>query len=482
MGQHSSLRASLLAALGAAGCSSPQAPPGEPALIVEIPPPPTPSTADAGAEAPPEPGPRPPRTGTGWVQDRDGTVHRASVTRCDAAIEQASCAGTEQYTSCKTDQDCTDHPHGKCVTGFGQVGTYCGCEYSCASDDDCGVGEVCVCKGAGNLSERHSVCAPAECRTDADCPEGPCGLSTYHDGCSEHVALACRTKDDVCHSDAECRVPGARAATCAARQPSRPGDDWQWACAVRSCVVGRPLVIEGAARTAAPARRADWSETPLLDPACLEEEERRSAAAHWAAQAAMEHASVASFARFSLQLLALGAPPDLVTEAHRAALDEVEHARVAYGVASRLAGRHIGPDLLPEAAAPLRVDLAAVVESLVEEGCVGETLGAAEGREIARRVTDGSLRAACAHIASDEERHAALAWRTLRWLLDTFGETARRPARQAFERAARRHGTDPEEGPCVLEELGILAARTLGALRREVLEEVIGPCRAQLGC
>jgi hypothetical protein len=46
---------------------------------------------------------------------------------------------------------------------------------------------------------------------------------------------------------------------------------------------------------------------------------RKAPRALW--RALFQHASVASFARFSLELLALGAPPDLVAAAHAAALD-----------------------------------------------------------------------------------------------------------------------------------------------------------------
>ncbi|HVK68619.1 MAG TPA: ferritin-like domain-containing protein, partial [Polyangium sp.] len=204
-------------------------------------------------------------------------------------------------------------------------------------------------------------------------------------------------------------------------------------------------------------------------------------AAHHAAIAAMEHASIASFARFSLQLLALGAPAELLAEAQNAARDEVEHARVEYAIASRIGGRIIGPDKLPEATARLATDVISFVESLVVEGCVGETLGAAEGQEVARYVKDEGLRTVLAQIAEDEARHAALAWKTLQWALDAFGGEAREAAVRAFERARAMHEKDPAAGPVENEEFGVLGARTLGALRREALREVVAPCLRQLG-
>ena len=70
---------------------------------------------------------------------------------------------------------------------------------------------------------------------------------------------------------------------------------------------------------------------------------RERAAAWWLRAALLEHASIASFARFSLELLRYGAPPELVVGAHRAALDEVAHARLAFALASSWSGRDLGP-------------------------------------------------------------------------------------------------------------------------------------------
>ncbi|HKY38213.1 MAG TPA: hypothetical protein VJN18_19860 [Polyangiaceae bacterium] len=52
----------------------------------------------------------------------------------------------------------------------------------------------------------------------------------------------------------------------------------------------------------------DW--TPATSH--LTRAERTARAEHWMKMGQMEHASIAAFARFSLQLLSLGAPPALV--------------------------------------------------------------------------------------------------------------------------------------------------------------------------
>lgn len=98
--------------------------------------------------------------------------------------------------------------------------------------------------------------------------------------------------------------------------PVREGDT----CCYEFCrgaVCGRPLLVDGRARVASVAS------APSLSPGTgwtsdVEPSERVSArpsalatslAAAWREDACMEHASVASFARFTLELLAFGAPP-----------------------------------------------------------------------------------------------------------------------------------------------------------------------------
>src|SRR4051812_39178148 len=79
----------------------------------------------------------------------------------------------------------------------------------------------------------------------------------------------------------------------------------------------------------------------------LPESLRRALVEHWTRAAQMEHASVAAFSRFSLQLLAVGAPPSLLQDAHRAALDEITHAELCFSLATSYAGHGIGPGPLP---------------------------------------------------------------------------------------------------------------------------------------
>lgn len=172
-----------------------------------------------------------------------------------------------------------------------------------------------------------------------------------------------------------------------------------------------------------------------IDVAAVSPAIRSELARRWADDALDEHASIASFARFSLQLLAVGAPPDLVAGSHAAALDEIGHARCSFAVASRYAGEPFGPGPLDGATSERhQVSLDELVRATTREGCVGETTAAAIAAAERDACTIEPVRELLAIIARDEARHAALAWRFVRWAIATGGE----PIERAFDDELRR--------------------------------------------
>jgi hypothetical protein len=491
------LRDTLLLALGLGGCT------------------PRPAGANPDDEG------RPPAAQTGaqpataanggHVREEDNTVHRVGGETCLATNPRSRCSdpGTHNASTCSADTDCKDGPNPRCVQDSGQVGEFCQCDYSCATDADCKTGEACVC-GEALGGDHHSMCVTARCQQDSDCASGICGLSVHNNGCFETRILACRTAADTCKRDADCD----KTQVCA-HDPNTS----TWTCQGWTCIVGRPLLVDGAARTAAGVPRGDWHDPihispprdfeardfkardfkahdiaardfeardfeardfKALDVSTLDPATATALAAHWQAIAALEHASVASFARFTLELLALAAPPELLAETQRAALDEVEHARLAFTLASRFAGRPVGPGPLRTADLDLDRPLAAFVAALVQEGCVGETLGAAEAELLAEHA-DPRLAARLLEVAADETRHAALAWRTLRWLQGRHGEPVRRAAHAALDDcAAQLAGERAAVTEIVAPTWGLLPRATLLAHRRLTLDAVVRPLLAAL--
>ena len=172
---------------------------------------------------------------------------------------------------------------------------------------------------------------------------------------------------------------------------------------VPDCPGGRPFLVGGEPRVA----EACGSVTATGDSA--------EQAALWLGEALTEHASIASFARLTLQLLALGAPADLVEGAQRAGLDELRHAAFCFEMASRFAGAELKPGPLSVDGALDDLSLAALIECNLREGCIGETLAARELERRAEQTTDPEVRQALLAICEDELRHAELAFQIHAW-------------------------------------------------------------------
>lgn len=212
---------------------------------------------------------------------------------------------------------------------------------------------------------------------------------------------------------------------------------------------------------------------------------KQRAAADWARIAQLEHASIASFARFTMQLLAVGAPPQLVEASLRAGLDEVAHARATFGLASRYAGAPVGPGPLPLEGPVLgALDLASLATATVAEGCVNETIGALEAAEAAGRCEDPEVRAVLERIAEEEARHGELAWAFVRWSLGVGGEPTLRAVRRAFARASAALGSarPPADSDEVeLRRQGLLTDRCRHEIRARGLREIAEPAAREMG-
>jgi hypothetical protein len=242
---------------------------------------------------------------------------------------------------------------------------------------------------------------------------------------------------------------------------------------------GRSFVVEGRARVADVVARGDWSAAPLgLDarPGGADALTAKAARA-WRDDAALEHASIASFARLALELLALGAPPRLIEGAHRAALDEVEHARVCFAIATELSGATIplGPAPLSLDGLAMGRDLAALAVSAAIEGCVGETVAALALARAAASCASSKLAAELAKMADDELTHASLAWECVAWACGRVTDPAAR------ERVAQALAVPDFEPSAAVDEEHSAAWRSLGRLTPADLREVVVAARALIG-
>jgi hypothetical protein len=183
-------------------------------------------------------------------------------------------------------------------------------------------------------------------------------------------------------------------------------------------VDGRPLRAAGKVHRGGAIEGDGWSARsprPLVD--------GDASAADWARMARDEHASVATFSRLSLELLAVGAPPALVQRAHQAALEEISHARVCFEAASAQHGAPLTAAAFPAALLPLAPEetraqrLARLAQESVRDGVVGEGAAARAVKSLAGRVATPWLAAALRQIAAEEETHAELGRDIAQWCL-----------------------------------------------------------------
>ncbi len=411
---------------------------------------------------------------TGYDTCQGGTVRRRAVIVCPTApLPPSSCMldASSVPAFCQSNGDCDAGLFGVCNAA--QFGEGCNCTYGCTRDSDCASGQICLC------GDPVGRCIGASCNA------GTCGAGMecatyslqYCPGCTE--GFACQTAADTCFSNSDCGDgacsidPVTMARACS---PVGPGGS--------CCGFGRPYLVDHRARVAAIVERPDWRASATPEVASLPPSVRSRLARHWTEAARMEHASIAAFARFVLQLLALGAPPDLVADAQRAMEDETRHARLAFGLASAYAGADIGPGRFAVGGSLDAMDLRSILATTFAEGCIGETVAALEATEALEQLGDRDpvVAAILATIAADEARHAQLAWRSVAWMVSAFGPAARDALEDALREALAEEMPQTRDRGESLLERGVLAESALAAIRHEALRGVVVPlAKALLG-
>ncbi|HKO47006.1 MAG TPA: ferritin-like domain-containing protein [Polyangiaceae bacterium] len=230
------------------------------------------------------------------------------------------------------------------------------------------------------------------------------------------------------------------------------------------CSVGRPY-FEGGVQRQAPLRSSSED--------CGASNPRRAAA--WALAGSGEHASVAAFARLSLQLMALGAPNALLRDVHQAALEEVDHAERCWEFARLFGGAEITPGPFPFQTAPSTcIGLAELAAAAVREGCLAETLGAHVLGVAAERAPEPAVRAALLRMAEEEARHAVLSFRIVAWALRSGDAEVRASIHAAF--AAPWPSVDVRE----LSLRSNVDVQCLAAAAEQGVNEVLTPAAARL--
>jgi hypothetical protein len=410
---------------------------------------------------------------TGYVECSGGWIHRPERRDCGSILPRPGNVvphdgGVEGgVTGCTKDADCSNLLHGWCTPVAGVVGPLIPtvCVSGCVRDEECAPGQVCAC------GDPVGRCLSATCTTDADCGDAKCA-SSYSSTCAPAAPgpFACQQPGDACTAARDCLTHQTCTPTPAGRR-----------CVSISC--GRPFLVGGTPRLAPLiSRRTDWSEAARVTDA-LEPETRAELARCWSDNGLMEHASVAAFARFTLQLLALGAPAALVEETQKALGDEIAHTKLCFALASRYSGRALGPGPLPVDGALQTDSFFEIVATAVAEACIGETLASVEAAEAAEHASDLEVRSTLVTIARDEGRHAELGWKFLRWALEIAdGETRARIAEHLRREVERELGqvvwalgaAERDDAPSLLAH-GILTNALRTEVRTAALNQLIVP-------
>jgi len=158
--------------------------------------------------------------------------------------------------------------------------------------------------------------------------------------------------------------------------------------------------------------------------------------AEWVRRGTDEFISIASFNRFSLDLMRFGAPPELVAAAQKAAMEEIGHAKLSFAVASRLAVDQTmvpEPNLVVPDRLPLSGSVVEMAEHAFKEACLGEFMAAVQAQLELQCVVSvqrkhcaaDSSKAECRDlekmvetlrtVLTEETTHAFLAFETVRW-------------------------------------------------------------------
>jgi hypothetical protein len=239
--------------------------------------------------------------------------------------------------------------------------------------------------------------------------------------------------------------------------------------------VGRAMLREGKLLTAKEKRgeHSDWLKHSLnVQVHTLSIKDRHAAGEFYRTIALMEHASIAAFHHFALELLSFGAPSHLLEQTQTAISDEIRHAKTAFSLASDLLGESISPAQM-NLEIDLAKDLCTLAERVAREAAINETLAVIIASHQLTTVKDPAIFAYLSEVIRDETRHAELAWETLRWCIEQGGDPVRETLRSIMREPLNLDGHEfPEIGICAL---GVLSKDKVNKILLEGFEKVVQP-------
>ena len=197
-------------------------------------------------------------------------------------------------------------------------------------------------------------------------------------------------------------------------------------CISFSLLPGRPLKIDNEPICAEVCvdEKSNWARGPHPDTTHLDDATRVALEALWLQDALGEHASIPAFSRISWQLAMVGAPPELLERAHKAALDEINHARLSFAIAEGYGGRSYSVQPIPKMQKGgfdlTNSPIEEMITETIFDGCLVEGFFAKTASIAAAQCQEPATRAVLEQIARDELSHAVFSWELLEWLLQQY--------------------------------------------------------------
>lgn len=245
-------------------------------------------------------------------------------------------------------------------------------------------------------------------------------------------------------------------------------------------VMGRPYTTDGGNLLAdvqfAENVRSVWTGPALqhqANPDGWTREIAQIATEHWVRSGQHEHASVASFSRASLDILKFAGPPELVSATHQAALEEVRHAQLAFSLAEAFNSdreKQVDVGQFPFDQVTLASSLAELSSQVLTEGCMGETEAVTKmSFALAHLLPNSPAASVLPPLIEEEAKHAALAWKTLQWSLQSS------PSRNLQIQPSSGAVDQPQTSPLLLTWAGIVPASSEMVLVEKVRTGIVQP-------
>jgi len=239
---------------------------------------------------------------------------------------------------------------------------------------------------------------------------------------------------------------------------------------------GRPFRIKGRPVVSKVSNSSEWSTCEIKTCVDLDLESRRALEAVWLDSASKEHASVPAFSKLSLQLIAMGAPPELIAKVFTAGSQEITHAKLCFSVAASLSGRPWSPNPMPQILGE-KSGFESLEDLILEcfvDGCLMEALSAAHAQASSQLAVDTDVKHVFSVIAEDENFHAELSWEILKFLLTKVSSSMEKGILSEFKLIKSRSAPEfyPAEISALIEKADRECMRRFGILPQDKVDDI----------